>query len=636
LPSVSAQARQILFATALFIFVLGARWLLIGAFGMDLPEMDQWDAEAREILQPWYGDHHSLANLFRAHNEHRIAPTRLAALALTAMNRQWDQRLESVMNAFLPAAVATAMWLAAAHRYRRSAALSLGLLLAIAWGGAFAWENTIHGFESQQWFLILFALGAMVCLPFAEPFRARWWWGAGCAAVSLVTMGSGVLAACACAAIVGLRWWRNEVPPRSALVTLSVCLALAALGWSLRVDFPGHHALYARSLKMFWRSMSVDAGWPGFGAHPGYAAVLLWLPWIWSAAGCLRKCARPEATHECWIGIGLWALLQIGATAYARGATPPPPAPRYLDNFLVGILANGFCLAELLIASRRAPRARLALRAVLAAWAVMLGAGFLHQSLAVVPGQLAALPQFDYYCQANVRNFLATGNFAYLNHREIPYPNARALADAISLPAVRELLPASVRLPLALSTVRSAGFFAIDTRGRQRELPRLSGDGLPPSSVPLENSRFFGCYSAAPLREHFLWQSGTLVSQERGWLQFRVSGNLGRPGTSLALYSVKTGRLLARVVPVRVPGNGWHNAYVTAPREPFFIRARDDSPGTWFAFAEPVEMGSLSFWAGRAVRHVPYLMLIGGGLILGLLALTLPRDMNCDRIIRTE
>lgn len=611
--------RSLVTAAALFLFVLGARWTLIGRFGSDLPEMDQWDAEARETLQPWF-EHHSLAHLFSAHNEHRIAPTRLSALVLAAVNHQWDQRLEAVLNAFLPAAVAAGLWLAAAGRYRRGAVVLLGILIAIALGGPFAWENTIHGFQSQQWFLIVFALGAIAWLPFAEPWRARWWAGAACAALSLITMGSGVAAACACAAVMAIRWWRGNARPQAALATLGACLVLAAIGWRLRVVFPGHAALHAHSVRSFWWAAIRYLGWPAFSAHWGYMALLLWLPWFWVAARLLRRTSPAPARLAAWFGVGTWALLQIAATAYARGASPPPPAPRYLDNFFVGIIANGFCLAELFGELRPQPEYRLLLRILAACWAGLFGLGLAYQSIAVVPGQLSDLPRFEYYSEANVRNFVATGDPAYIHHWEIPYPDDQVLAETLEVPAIRSLLPASVRAPLVLRTDRASGFVTWDTRGRQGAPPfPRARDGLSPATAPLENARFHGSYSAGAGPGPAAWRSGAVVSPVHGWLQFLVAGDLGRRGTVLDLRDAETDRVVARVAPDQIPGNGWHNAFVRAPKRPFFVEARANSPTTWFAFADPIEMGSFSHWAWRAVRHGPMLMVVAGLLFLGLL-----------------
>ena len=39
-----------------FLLIVGARWMVVGRFGNDLPFHDQWNAEAVDVLRPhWSG-----------------------------------------------------------------------------------------------------------------------------------------------------------------------------------------------------------------------------------------------------------------------------------------------------------------------------------------------------------------------------------------------------------------------------------------------------------------------------------------------------------------------------------------------------------------------------------------------------
>ena len=49
-------------------------------YGSPMPDWDQWDAEAMELLVPWFTGDHFVAHLFHPHNEHRILLTKLQNL----------------------------------------------------------------------------------------------------------------------------------------------------------------------------------------------------------------------------------------------------------------------------------------------------------------------------------------------------------------------------------------------------------------------------------------------------------------------------------------------------------------------------------------------------------------------------
>ena len=98
------------FASCLFLLIVGAKWATFDRYGSPMPDWDQWDAEAVELLIPWFENDHFLSHLFHPHNEHRIILTKLQNLALVLLNGQWDSRLEAVTNAMLHAALAVAFW----------------------------------------------------------------------------------------------------------------------------------------------------------------------------------------------------------------------------------------------------------------------------------------------------------------------------------------------------------------------------------------------------------------------------------------------------------------------------------------------------------------------------------------------
>jgi hypothetical protein len=241
----------------------------------------------------------------------------------------------------------------------------------------------------------------------------------------------------------------------------------------------------------------------------------------------------------------------------------------------------------------------------------------------------ADLPDIQSYCaqcERNVRNYLATGDTNYLQHREIPYPSAGALLVRIRNPVLRDLLPVSVRRPLGLEAEDATAIFKrSDNRVRQDLLPASpameSGrlDGLSDSIPRLENLVTWGSYDSPEAAAPQEWSSRPVRPAGNGFLKFEVAGHAGEPGAALELRDAASGAVLADVRPSKVPGNAWRAVYVREPQTPFIVVASGAGPRAWLAFAEPVEMGRLSYWAWRLVRNgswIAFTAAVAAGLLL--------------------
>jgi len=611
---------RLLLPGCLFLLVLGMRWGIAERFGMALPDWDQWDAEGLHLLAPWYQGRFSWAELALPHNEHRVIVTKLVNLGLTAANGQWDQRVEVAFNSTLPALIAVGLFLCGRRRLRPVWHFPLFGLLALLYGLPLAWENIVNGFHSAQHFLVGLSFAAIALLPFRRAGSAPWWLGAGCLVLAQGTMASGFFAALVILGLVVVRRWRAE----SGLpaVTLVGCALVAAAGVLTRVTVSGHAELQAHSAGDFFLTIVRALAWPAPDQGWVECAALLWLPWFWLAAAVLRRRPIPvPAFAELLLGLGGWVLLQVLATAYARGAGGPAPASRYSDTLAAGLAINGLCLgwlAQEWLADR--PRARAGLAAAGSAWALLLTLCAVHRTRAIWRDELTPAKQSFYYCEQNVRHFLATGDRAFLDHNEIPYPSADVLFDRLQIPELRRILPVTVRPALALTArPEAAGFIRADTRRPQAAPAPTAGGaaGLSPRTPPLDQAVTWGSYGAAP---GAVWHSQPLQTTLHGWLWFVLAGDAGGSGSVLELRAPDSGRLLAAVRPDRSPGDGWRSAYVRSPAGPFVVAASEQEAGHWFAFSEPVEMGSLSYGAWRAMRQ-GFLLAEIAGVTAGLAAL---------------
>ena len=128
---------------------------------MPVPFWDQWDGEAWSLYLPFFNGGLTWHQMFTLHNEHRIFFTRVLATALVVVNGQWDPLLQIVVNIGLASITAVLFasmaWLAAGRR----GLPAIAAIVALVFAPPFALENTLAGFQSAFYFLILWSLLAV-------------------------------------------------------------------------------------------------------------------------------------------------------------------------------------------------------------------------------------------------------------------------------------------------------------------------------------------------------------------------------------------------------------------------------------------------------------------------------------------
>ena len=596
------------FGVCLFLVVVAAKWATFDRFGSPMPDWDQWDAEASALLVPWLeGDPGFLGQLFAAHNEHRVVLTKLQALALTLANGQWDARLEAVVNAALHGLVAWGLWGLAARRWAGRPLVLVWLVLAVFTGLPLGWQNVLGGFHSQQYWLLGLSIATVALLPFARAGSARWWAGTAAAALALFSMGSGLLAAAAAGGLVAVRWARRETTARDALATLAVATVVVGAGWLLRVKVPWHEGMQVRTAADFLASIVHSLQWPW--RERDWAAVVLWVPWTLVACGRLRPRARGEAPHRrddhalLVTGLGGWVLLQVAATAYARGAGGGYPASRYMDTLALGVVANALALLHLHAGTR--PRA---VRGLGLLWLGVLAAGLPPLVRDTFATDLRDARNYYRKAEGYLRRYLATGDAAHLIPPDVPYPSVQGLVDRLTIPSLRAVLPVPLRTPATLSPENpdQTVFRVNDARGWTT--PDAPRQGLSPNTAALDYGVTWGSHGPRGPAERGNWRSGILPVPAGRWLRFETAGQPGAAGVALELRAADDDRVLARIVPSREPGDHWRAADVRAPAVRYRMVARDESEQHWLAFSGPVEMGGLSHAAWQATKHAHTLL----------------------------
>jgi len=579
---------RLFFVAALFLAIWGAKLIVIDRFGSDLPYWDQWIREGEMTYAPWFDRGELWQNLFTPHVEHRIVPTLVLNFGLLLIGGQWDARVQCVANAALHAAIAATLFGWALYRLRPYWAAATGITLAVVTALPLSPDNIIRGFQSVYFFTIAFSFLAMGGLLRPRAFSLAWWGGLLAGLIALVSLGSGFLCAVPILAIGGLRWVFRLGPRRDAIATLLAALLLLALGWYGRVMAPSHAPLQAHSLEEFLLFYLRCLAWPR--PEWPWLAGLFWAPWLVLLVQRWRTRQTPDLAADFILATGCWVHLQAAAGAYARGTGGLPPTNRYGDLFTIGLALS--CCAFGLLAARR-PRRWLIPANVL--WLLVLTASAVWAVKAVQWPLLKAHRIQSLTYERNVGAFMLTGDYETFAVNEQPFPITELLGKILRRPSIRRVLPASVRVPVAVP-----GF----------------DDTLPAGAPPLPYRHLRLVHGADE------WRSTPLVSSP-GWWKFETLGVLAAPGATFELVALADRRVLGAAAPLVADGKSWRTVYLPAPGEPATLVVRTGTGTDWFAFTQPVKVTSLGYRTEQFTRQG--YTVIGLGILVLVLGLVLAR-----------
>jgi hypothetical protein len=574
---------NVVIIVSLFLGIWGAKLWVVNRYGSDIPNWDQWDAEAGVLYLPYFHHAFSAENIFHPHNEHRIVFTQLLNMALLLVNGQWDARLQCVVNAALHASLALGFWWWLRPQFSRRAGALLLLGVAVLFAVPFSMQNVLGGFHSQQYFLLWTSLASIYLLLTARAFSVSWWIGSFLVVAGDYSMASGLLAGAAVLAVLTVRVAKREitltgVAPTAAFATLAV-----VLGFLTRADAQNHVHLRAHTLADFVITCAHCFEWP-FRVHP-LVGLFCYFPVLWFTASYVRRRSLTAFDHVL-AGFVIWLVLQVAATGYARGAGQLYPASRYLDTLSLGILLSTIALARVLQLHFSSGKRIGLFAAIASVWIVVIGYGLWTDIARSFRDIYPAVGQQMAERERNLRAYVATGDIAHLQGKEIPYPSAEVLVERLSHKAIRDILPASVRAPLPLPPAfASAGFVK---------------NGAPPAlGSPWPGDVVWGSYTSHEGAAHQgQWQSSHLFTHY-AWLHFDVTGDTAAGGATVTIEGLQKSR---PILPANISAQKWRSVYVPAPHSTFHLAANDSSATDWVAFSQPREMASLSYWSMRLAR----------------------------------
>ncbi|MGB8168993.1 MAG: hypothetical protein WCF18_15960 [Chthoniobacteraceae bacterium] len=442
---------------ALVLVIVGCKLWLVASFSSPLPFLDQWKGEGAEVLRPWMKGELRITDLVAPFNEHRIVPSRVLLLGLFEGNaRQWDSQVEMIAGALLHAACAVVLGAVLVRQLgRRFTVPVLGALLVL-FCLPFDWQNTLWGFQTSFYFLILFSVIACWGLGGSAAGSKSWWMGAVAGLLACLSLGSGGLAGLAIAGWVGLKMIVHSGTRRASgsWATLGVSLALGALGSALYTPpkIASIGALQARTPGSFLWGFAIHLGWPN--STSPFFALLAYAPFV--VLVCLRlRAARRNRAGEFSIEdflfpLGFWVLLQAAAIAYSRNHPVASVISRYMDLLALGALVNFCCLLRLFQLSSASPPSIWARRALVpgaAVWTAVALAGLVPLLQRNFRLDLPSLQKIHRVQIAAVRQFVTNGRGDDLGGKPVfglPPADLDILADLLRDPVAQNILPTGI------------------------------------------------------------------------------------------------------------------------------------------------------------------------------------------------
>jgi hypothetical protein len=429
---------------ALFLTALGAQLWIVWLYGSPLPMWDQW-YEASDFFKPWVTGHLKWTDFFAAHNEHRIFATRLLDVSLIWLNGRWEPLLQMAVNAFIHAAFACGLAFCLWDLLGRANGWLVCCLLAPFFALPYAGENATWGFNSQDYFVNIFALIAIVGLGFGKVGGWRWWIGLAAAILGLFSMASGLLAPVAVGGLIVLRALKDRRLEKGNLIALIVCVAVVVAGAMLKGTKEQDRAFQAHSFLEFTAALTRNLSWPFYNAP--FMPCLIMIPLALLLAFYLRpKFPEPRAA-EFLLVLALWSALQSVAMAYGRANYGGNifPVSRYTDWFNVFVIAAVFA-AVLLVQLQERNQFRNALLALIFIGGIFCGV--IHISPIVVNGLLAPTRMWNLAAEERVERFLATGNEQDFLERPTVRPDPQLALAVLHDSRLQTILPVSC-LPLS-------------------------------------------------------------------------------------------------------------------------------------------------------------------------------------------
>lgn len=426
------------------LIVLSAKLIIIAHYGNSTPFWDQWDAEAENLYLPLIEGNLTWANMFAAHNEHRIFTTRVLALVLFYLsNGIWNPLLQMQVNAIIHVlALAILLWYitkALTHTAKNALLIFCTIIFSIPFG----WENTLAGFQSQFYFLLLFSFIFLWAMTTYKIYSISWWLGTIAGMLSFLSLASGVTTLISGIIILALRFYINKEPDQVPISAIIILIMLTILAIVFTPEVPRFAKLKAQSIIQFLSAFSKVYSWP----NKSTTIVILTMqtPILLFMYRMLYK-KEYQPTFLFLATITFWLFGQFAIIAYGRAEMFNNT--RYSDLFAIGLIINFAAMAILYNQAHSKVKWIVSILWIL--WINIILLGFINSKddlIYAITNKLSISIEEE----TNVRNYIRTKDFSHLQgqhiHQHIPYSDSKRLKKLLDNPTVLSFLPSNIYSP---------------------------------------------------------------------------------------------------------------------------------------------------------------------------------------------
>ncbi|HEY8894978.1 MAG TPA: hypothetical protein VIM79_09200 [Niastella sp.] len=587
-----SKKHRLLLYSAFALLFTGLRLWVINTYGNATPFFDQWNGEASGLYKPFVDGTLSWNDLLRPHNEHNIFIPRLLALTLFYLNKGWNPMLQMVVNV----AINLGFVLLINRFFIKAIGYNfLPLLLAFSLlliGLPFGWENILVGFQSAFYLSILFSICALWFIVVCEPFSGRWWLGVVFGILAYLSLASGTFSFAAAAAV-SFIFYITKLRRTNKQLWATVVLGALFITGALLTPHLAHQDVYkAHRVVDFYHALKVVFGWP---VHWNLLAVIIRnLPIALFAIYIFKKLPTPADAKWFLFAFSLWTVSQVTLIAYARAAGVL--APRYKDLHMLPVILSLAC--ALFLAQTYTGKRRTGARIGLFVWVVTLVVSICNNGLTYLPGELASKHQWDLRSEKTIAHFISTGDVDYLKGQStdnIPDGNPESLVNIISLPGIKEILPANISHPLKpIISNQSQDAFIVNGYHPKTAAPIYPSWG----SYTLHGDTTVGQIA---LR----FQAANIKGRK---IEIPVSGNPLSSGIKLEIEQNGKRQTLTFE---NKPDTTWLSTYVRMTADTFTIHITDASTTEWVAVGTPFALGRLDGVITRILNHYPDFIIFG-------------------------
>jgi len=572
---------------------------MIASYGTDVPFYDQWDAEGMHLLKPLVDGELKGEQLFAPHNEHRVFWSRLLSLAAYELNGQWDGRLEAVMSAAVLALAVVLLFHCFESRFGGWRRLFLWGVLAAVFCFPYSLANTICGFQSQFYFLMLFSVGQLWGSLRGRLGSFTWFLGQLAGVAAVFSMSSGMLASAIIIMVLIYRMLLERRWDREALWKLGAVLLVGLAGVLAFKTFEPHESLRVRSVSQFVDSVFFLLAWPGKSI---WVALLLVLPVVLLALPP-QKSKSGDGKWLFLLAFGLWIGGQIAAIAFARGGANHGYTERYLDLLGLYCLAGFVGLNALSQREWRWRKMGLVVGGYSLLWLIVVGTGLYHHSFSDNWLRRSAKHRHNEQIRL-IRDFIETDNpavFAGVSPLHVSYPKVARLVKMLRDPTLKSILPVSIRpcLELEDDSLKTSGI----VRG-----------GIPDTLVVGRKQDYWGTYRVDGGAMTGEFQSEVMESH-LSMVQLQIAGDFDEATLPVRIESLDGEEVRFPMID-RSPGMKANSVNCFLPKGRFVLRIIDADPDHWIAVGAIREMGLWSWLIRWVVKSGTIVMFCGGGLFL--------------------